>query len=79
MYVGNVYPFEDDLGFKDVKMGWNSLYNTSMRDVTLKYERIQNLLSMVFLQSLNTKDQIYYNKFEYNKIAVSYPLGQCLR
>ena len=79
MYVGNVYPFEDDLGFKDVKMGWNSLYNTSMRDVTLKYERIQNLLSMVFLQSLNTKKQIYYNKFEYNKIAVSYPLGQCLR
>ena len=79
MYVGNVYPFEDDLGFKDVKMGWNSLYNTSMRDVTLKYERIQNLLSMVFLQSLNTKEQIYYNKFEYNKIAVSYPLGQCLR
>ena len=79
MYVGNVYPFEDDLGFKDVKLGWNSLYNTSMRDVTLKYERIQNLLSMVFLQSLNTKEQIYYNKFEYNKIAVSYPLGQCLR
>ena len=79
MYVGNVYPFEDDLGFKDVKMGWNSLYNTSMSDVTLKYERIQNLLSIVFLQSLNTKEQIYYNKFEYNKIGVSYPLGQCLR
>ena len=69
MYVGNVYPFEDDLGFKDVKLGWNSLYNKSMRDVTLKYERIQNLIGMVFLQSLNAKEQIYYNKFEYNKIA----------
>ena len=68
MYVGNVYPFEDDLGFKDVKLGWNSLYNASMRDVTLKYENIQNLIDMVFLQSLNKEEKIYYNKLEYKKI-----------
>ena len=79
MYVGNVYPYEDDLGFKDVKLGWNSLYNASMRDVTLNYENIQNLIDMVFLQSLNKEEKIYYNKLEYKKIVVSYPLGHCLR
>ena len=79
MYVGNVYPFEDNLGFKDVKLGWNSLYNESLKDVTLKYEKIQNLVYMVFLQSLNTKEKIHYNKFEYKDLAASYPLGQCLR
>ena len=79
MYVENVYPYEDDLGFKDVKLGWNSLYNASMRDVTLNYENIQNLIDMVFLQSLNTKEKIYYNKLEYKKTVVSYPLGHCLR
>lgn len=79
MYVGNIYPMEDNLGFKDARLGWDSLSNESMSNVTLTSERIQNLIDIVFLQSRTTKDKVYYNKLEYKLIAVSYPLGQCLR
>ena len=78
MYVGNVYPTEDNIGFKDATLGWDSLCKESMKNVTLTSERIQHLIDMVFLQSRSTKDKVYYNKLEYQHIAVSYPLGQCL-
>ena len=79
MYVGNIYPIEDNLGFKNARLGWDSLSNQSMSNVTLTSEKIQNLIDIIFLQSRTTKDKIYYNKLEYKPIAVSYPLGQCLR
>ena len=79
MYVGNVYPTEDKIGFKDARLGWDSLNKESPKNVTLTSERIKNLIDMVFLQSRTTKDKVYYNKLENKHIAVSYPLGQCLR
>ena len=79
MYVGNVYPTEDKIGFKDARLGWDSLSKESTKNVTLTSEKIKNLIDMVFLQSRTTKDKVYYNKLEYKHIAVSYPLGQCLR
>ncbi len=79
MYVGNVFPTEDNIGFKDAKLGWDSLSNDSTRNVTLTMERIQNLIDILFLQSKTKKGKVHYNKLEYKHIAVSYPLGQCLR
>ena len=79
MYVGNVFPTEDNIGFKDARLGWDSLINDSSRNVTLTSEGIQNLIDMVFLQSKTKKGKVYYNKLEYKHIAVSFPLGQCLR
>ena len=79
MYVGNIFPIEDNLGFKDAGLGWDSLSNESMNNVTLTSERIQNLIDLVFLQSRTITDKIYYNNLEYQPSTVSYPLGQCLR
>ena len=79
MYVGNIYPREDNLGFKDTKLGWDSLYNDTIKDLTLTSESTQNLLDVVFLQSLNKEREFYYNKLSYTGLPISYPLGRCLR
>ena len=79
MYVGNIFPKEDNLGFEDVDLGWDSLFNESLRNVTLTFERIEELINFVFLQSLDTEDKFYYNELYHNEINRSYPLGQCLR
>ena len=79
MYVGNIYPREDNLGFKDTILGWDSLYNDTIEDLTLTSESTQNLLDVVFLQSLNKEREFYYNKLSYTGLPISYPLGRCLR